>query len=339
MQRQFIRRPQDERPTCLVLRVDVKPSEGSSGTDFDNVMKHACMSSGVGAFEDISEESEGQPQGAVGRLDHPQKLFFKHATTSFFSCVDPRSEYAVLGTPGGDIGEFIIALSAVEQLLQFEFTEAQVKDLFEGAVLAFSENYRNRFYMHTDEAAIEKLKELSRFDLKDPHAVYDRSTFFQSIINPETVGCKHLRGMLENPGSYGVRDILVQGVIKSFYNLFLDRKNPLQSKLLLVVLKGNMEPGNMMNIYAPSECQDAAPLIIPSNNDGKSAVNHGAHVRYFRWVLANYLNHRNYRANPQQIVEKMDEISKSQETKVKEVYSNGNTYDVSFSSGMTDFPF
>ena len=43
-----------------------------------------------------------------GTLDLTKKIPLLHPLSNFLSCTDPRSEYAVLATPGGDMGEFII---------------------------------------------------------------------------------------------------------------------------------------------------------------------------------------------------------------------------------------
>lgn len=47
---------------------------------------------------------------------HP--VLWRDPTQHFFSCTDPRASFAHLGTFGGDIGEFVLALGVLEHLLQ-----------------------------------------------------------------------------------------------------------------------------------------------------------------------------------------------------------------------------
>lgn len=79
------------------------------------------------------------------------------------SCIDGRDDCGVIGTPGGDMGEFIIALTAAEELMNRHLTDADVAVLFQRRLDAFG-----RFYMHTDQACLDKLVDAVR---KDPELV------------------------------------------------------------------------------------------------------------------------------------------------------------------------
>jgi hypothetical protein len=57
-----------------------------------------------------------EDDGVQVQLFRPSNIQFADTTLHFFSCVDSRSKYALIGAPGGDMGEFIIGLCALEQV-------------------------------------------------------------------------------------------------------------------------------------------------------------------------------------------------------------------------------
>lgn len=61
------------------------------------------------------------------------------------SCVDGRDDAGVLGTPGGDAGELVLALSAAEKLTGRALSQPQIDALLRRRLDALG-----RFYLHTD---------------------------------------------------------------------------------------------------------------------------------------------------------------------------------------------
>jgi len=78
-----------------------------------------------------------------------------HSTS--FRCLDGRNSRAVLGTPGGDAGEFILSLSVYEEILGPGKTLSQ-----DDVDLIFSLYLSNipfdKFYMCTDDMAVSHLE-------------------------------------------------------------------------------------------------------------------------------------------------------------------------------------
>jgi len=50
-------------------------------------------------------------------VGHPKELTYVNVADQHFSCLDGRTENAVLATPGGDAGEFILALHVYENII------------------------------------------------------------------------------------------------------------------------------------------------------------------------------------------------------------------------------
>ena len=62
----------------------------------------------------------------VATLERPDNVPYQGALAHFLSDVDSRHAYAVIGTPGGDLGEFARGIGALEQLLGIEIAADQV---------------------------------------------------------------------------------------------------------------------------------------------------------------------------------------------------------------------
>lgn len=61
-------------------------------------------------------------------VGHPKELTYVNVADTHFSCVDGRVEGGVLGAPGGDLGEYILALHVYENMLGRPLSEQQVVD-------------------------------------------------------------------------------------------------------------------------------------------------------------------------------------------------------------------
>ncbi|MFT4626427.1 MAG: hypothetical protein ACI8PZ_005104, partial [Myxococcota bacterium] len=132
------------------------------------------------------------------------------------SCVDGREAHSVFGTPGGDAGELLLALAAYEDEVDADLEDDSVAELVWGAIGSLG-----RFYMHTDAHAMRRLAAAltgdarSRFtdlggNVKATEALVrdagDRGeALARYLIDPNHVGCGHLKLILLHPDGYGVR--------------------------------------------------------------------------------------------------------------------------------------
>ena len=102
---------------------------------------------GIGAsFEDI--------RNLIGNIE---ELTYVVVPETSFKCLDGRNTKGVLATPGGDAGEFILALSVYEDLLGGgkRLTQENI-DNFLSQYLKIMKP--NKFYMCTDDKAIAHLE-------------------------------------------------------------------------------------------------------------------------------------------------------------------------------------
>ncbi len=72
---------------------------------------------GIGGFDPTDNTRPLNASEVVGFLPLPSQLRYANATTAFLSDIDGRATTAVLGTPGGDAGEFILGLQVYEDHL------------------------------------------------------------------------------------------------------------------------------------------------------------------------------------------------------------------------------
>ena len=176
------------------------------------------------SLEDIREHL-GDP-----RAIHRQKLGAL-LMGGHLSCVDGRDHGALWGTPGGDGGEILLALSALERLRKRAMTEAEV-----GAVLEARLDDFGACGLHTDTtagnrtiAAARAHPDLARhvegisetwewrrfFTAPPPEAV---PHLLDMLSTPELLGCGHLKLSMLHADDYGTRRDLVRAFLRTFFS-------------------------------------------------------------------------------------------------------------------------
>ena len=201
------------------------------------------------------------------------------------SCVDGRDEQGVVGTPGGDAGEFVLALAAYESASGNQLSPEQVAHLLNQRLESFG-----RFYLHTDLHALDVLTEALRADsvigpkvapidgaadwsqfLKSPPSeLQDRLVgIFQEANH---VGCGHLKLILNNSESYAVRQGLAKSVIAAFFRAHWADHPDVQ----FTPLAGAHTEAAVVNICLPRGCNPYShvPCIAPQIAGSSLFVNH-----------------------------------------------------------------
>lgn len=191
------------------------------------------------------------------------------------SCVDGRDDHGVIGSPGGDAGEFVLALAALERVTGRELDPARVPAILRAWTDAFGS-----FYMHTDVAAYRafmasmlddpRLKDAvslldhpgawRRFMMAPPPAL--RSAVLEHLVMPAHIGCGHLRLLVQNPARYGVRTALAEEVLRAFHLLRWDEAmepefvvlggGHREGAVVLVTLEGAVEPFTHIPLISPA---------------------------------------------------------------------------------------
>jgi rhodanese-related sulfurtransferase len=213
-----------------------------------------------------------------------------------FSCVDGRDERSVIGTPGGDAGEFLLALAAWEQTMGRRLDEPTVRN----ALLA-SLDHLGAFYMHTDghafDALIERVRsdsrlqtmvaritepeEWGRFFIRPPEEAWD--ALEEHMTDPAHVGCGHMRLMLEHSDDYGIRRELVVFFLGAFCRLMWAGA----PELTLTLLPGGHKEGAVVNVRMEEEIFGLSriPLLSPACSAGQMFVNHPGVSSYLRQAV------------------------------------------------------
>lgn len=197
------------------------------------------------------------------------------------SCVDGRDEQGVIGTPGGDAGELLLALAALEEVTGHKLSPTAV----EGALRSELDTFGS-FYLHTDTQAFHQLTEAIKKDATlaapvsalesdtDWHAFLDAPPrelwpkLLEQLTEPAHVGCGHIRLSMLHPDEYGTRAELVKSFLVAFHKLRWSGSPDLE----LVTLAGTHEEVAVLNVYADTELWDFAPIPLVSPAVGASQV-------------------------------------------------------------------
>jgi hypothetical protein len=216
------------------------------------------------------------------------------------ACVDGRDDSSVVGTPGGDAGEFVLGLAATERVLGRALTRADVTKLLRRRLDTFG-----RFYMHTDIAAgnrfIASLRADSRLTkaigstyeslewrrwLAEP-PVEARPVVLEHFCQPAHMGCGHLRLMLQNSEQYEVRSALVLDFLRAFFSTRWAGAAEMEN----VVLPGGHQEGAVVNVRIEGQLHAYSwvPLLSPAYAGVQMFVNHPQVSAYMRHALAEFL--------------------------------------------------
>ena len=181
---------------------------------------------------------------------------------------------SLLGTPGGDAGELVLSLAALEQLLGRPLDAGWIATIFDRYVEAFG-----RFYLHTDRHAIERLADALRADPRTAGAAAtwrgpdDARAFVRSpplamegallehLVAPAHVGCGHLRLMITEPARYGVRPGLVADVLRAAFHRGWRRPELLE----YAILDGEHEERGVLEVRVEHEvhAHTLVPMVAP----------------------------------------------------------------------------
>ena len=235
--------------------------------------------------------------GDTGKVRRVKLAAFLLATQT--SCVDGREDRAIIGTPGGDAGELMLGLAAVEQVTGEHVDTANVARL----TRAFADTFGG-IYLHTDNHALNRLARSLQSDsrLADKastlHTIYDwenflkrppldlRDALLEHLIQPAHIGCGHLRLALTNPHGYKLRPELLTSFFGAFYTELWAGARDLE----WVILGGDHNEGAVVNVIMEGELHpfSEVPMIAPSIGGTQMFVNHPQVVTYLREQTAHF---------------------------------------------------
>lgn len=141
------------------------------------------------------------------------------------ACIDGRHKDCVVGAPGGNMGEFIMLITALERATTRLLRRAEIQQIFSDYVSHFG-----RFYMHTDHHALAWIAgELDHDTLNTEEIIgfkeKDRQLALDLLTTPNGVGCGHIKGMLLSPSRYDVRRKLVEDALAAYFETLWEHQD------------------------------------------------------------------------------------------------------------------
>lgn len=207
------------------------------------------------------------------------------------SCVDGRDERPVVGTPGGDAGELLLALAALERARGTSIEPPEVGHLMDAYLDAFG-----RFYVHTDEEAVAGVAADPRFAASVRELGMERflhhpprelePALLEALTSPEHVGCGHLRLSLLHPEEYGVRRELGAALLRAVYTRYWQGE-----AIELVILEGAHHEQAVVDVRLDHEVHafTRIPTITPRLGDREIFVSHSEVSAWLRRENAAFL--------------------------------------------------
>lgn len=299
--------PTGDLETTALAADDAAPVEAPKPASTYNFN---CFVDEVDVVLDQKAEKVGdalEVQQVRSHIGDPTTLEWAHIGQHFFSDIDGRSEEKIMATPGGDMGEFILAMSSFEDETKVSIDQATATGLLMEYLKTMS---RSKFYMATSEHAHDNLTAASgcrNLDIADPPDE-KKSMLLEIVGDPANVGSQHLKFMLQDPTGYGVQKGLVEKGIRAFHQVMWNKTFAQSSTLCYMLLKGPHKEKGFVNVQTAQHCQDQglAPLISPQTCYNSMYVNHPEAVIKFRAELAHFMAQTN-KALAQTMITKMNE--------------------------------
>lgn len=198
------------------------------------------------------------------------------------SCVDGRGIENIIGTPGGNAGEFILALTAAEEAGGQKIQLDKIDE-----ILSRYLDKAGKFYLHTDDHALRKAGLTEDEARRGSVDKKRRKDLLTALADPANGGCGHLRLMAQNPNEYEVRPELVVEAMKAIYQALWDGKD-----IEFVILEGGHNEGAVVNIVIDGEevtAETQIPTISPTIGDVQMFVNHPQAASFMRKETARYM--------------------------------------------------
>jgi len=231
------------------------------------------LSSGGMSLVDVSTLYGGK---SLSPAQHHQVVLAEVAKTSLM-CLDDRVVKPSLVTPGGDLGEFVLALAAYLRERDPSPSALPTQQAVDSYLRMYLETVpEERPMIHcTDDTAMRHLEDslpAEGLNLRNPAGTVKRQTLLQMLTMPENHGDLHIRLMLKQPEWYQLNARLVPMVLRSYYGLLWEQ-NP---KVELVVLTGQSDPQAFFEVSSSQTCQDKgmAPMLTPRETGHSVLVSH-----------------------------------------------------------------
>jgi hypothetical protein len=205
-----------------------------------------------------------------------------------FACIDSRQQDSVLGTPGGDFGEFLVGLSVAEDLLNRPFADEEVFQLLRQFV-TWNKRDNATFFLHTDDGAVALLashlhvngltKVVTDIDMQDPPLAL-RDEMLELLADPAHQGSRVIKAFLQFPDKFRLRAGLTPALLRAAHRLLWNRLDTapdgslIYDRINLEVYNGLPEPRAWISVRSSTGCEvaGAAHEFSPINVVNRAVV-------------------------------------------------------------------
>jgi len=222
--------------------------------------------------------------GEVGAIQ------WAHVLQTHFQSTDPRGQDRELATIGGDLGEFLMVLGAMESTMSEEISAEDTHTKFKAYLTAMS---KEKFFFNIDSDGIDAFKKYCgcpNLNIADPPDA-KKDLLLNATSDAATMGDEFFRKVITDPAAFGLRAELVQNVVGAFFKTMWDKSDPLHRRIKFVLLKGKFEPKATIMVHTPGYCnsQLLAPMISPELCGKQMSIYHGDAAVLLRTEMAGIL--------------------------------------------------
>jgi len=205
------------------------------------------------------------PKQLQAAFAHVATLEWAHIAQTSFSALDGRNDEKVLGTPGGDMGEFIQALNAYTKVSGTKLGADEVSAIFERYLKVMT---RNKFFYETDERSYLKIAVATgcrNLHVAEMGALRHKREAYLSVVDtPAYIGDPFIRFLAQNSTDLGLTPEYVKHALAAYHNALWTNPSEKAQKLCYLQVKGKSNThAALVNILTPTFCVDQglAPMV------------------------------------------------------------------------------
>jgi hypothetical protein len=230
----------------------------------------------------------------LGAFAQVANLEWAHVAQTSFASFDGRNDEKILGTPGGDMGEFIQAIQAFTQvrgppaLSQEEIQASLQKYLTIMTRDKFS--YQTDFNAYTRLAVATGCRNLRVTEIGSNR--HKREDILRQIAAPAHIGDPFIKFLALNATDLGINPDYIHDSLAAYHNVLWARSSKLAEKLCYLELQGAHKEAALVIVKTPDFCTDQglAPMVSPALACGAPVlIYHPDAVKLFRRELVSVL--------------------------------------------------
>jgi len=215
----------------LVMLKKTVPFNGGQWYNVTEFEDHWMYSVGNGTeseYDQMFPLYEDVENGDVVEQVKKEPEVYVMAKSKPLSCIDARNPEKTIGTPGGEMAEFINGLNLYLEYNQVQTSTLSVK--LQELVTTMMKKYIDevswpegrKFFYHT--STDKMIPALSNIGLKffPQTKPADFEAFLVAMSNTSAQGCGHIKYMMTEPEKYKVPTTVVTAAIRSLYQLYFD---------------------------------------------------------------------------------------------------------------------